>query len=171
MLEVYQPLIKKWLRRFHAPENDLNDLSQSVLMVVTKKLPEFEHAGRVGSFRAWLRTITRNCLLKFWRENKVRPKATGDSEFQGQLNQLADDTSELSQIWNREYDEFVLAAVLRQIKPEFKPQTWTIFQRLTLSAEKPKVVADDLGVTLNTVFVAKSRVMSRLRVVGRHLID
>ena len=66
MLKIYQPLIKKWLVRFDAPTDDLNDLSQNVLTVVVRKLPSFEHAGREGSFRSWVRNITRNCLLEFW---------------------------------------------------------------------------------------------------------
>ena len=122
MLTIYQPLIKKWLGRLGTPESERNDLSQNVLAIVVSKLPDFEHAGRTGSFRAWLRNITRNCLLEFWRKNKFTPVATGKTSFQENLNQLADNTSELSQIWDKEYDEHVLASLLKMIRMNFSPK-------------------------------------------------
>lgn len=171
MVEIYQPLIEKWLRRFGAPPGELNDLSQTILTVVVKKLPAFEHGGRTGSFRSWIRAITRNCLLKFWRDNKLVPVATGKTSFNESLNQLADDSSELSQQWNREYDEQVLAAVLKQIRNEFQPQTWEAFKRVVVQEESPSDVARAMGISVNSVFIAKSRVLSRVRVIGKYMID
>lgn len=171
MLEIYQPLIAKWLGRFGARPSDLNDLSQSVLIIVVRKLPGFEHGGRKGAFRAWIKAITRNCLLEFWRDKKIHPVATGKSSFQASLNQLADEASEISQMWNREYDEHVLASVLKQIQCEFKPQTWAAFQQVALGGKKAKEVADELGISINSVFIAKSRVMTRLRTVGKYMLD
>ncbi|WP_157665213.1 RNA polymerase sigma factor [Mariniblastus fucicola] len=170
-MSIYQPLIEKWLVRFGAPSSDLNDLSQNVLAVVVRKLPEFRHAGREGAFRSWVRNITRNCLLEFWRAKKIQPIATGKTSFQETLNQLKSENSELSQQWNREYDQQVLATLLRQIENDFRPGTWDAFKRVAVDGAKPADVAKELNVTVNSIFIAKSRVMARLRVVGRHLID
>jgi len=171
MLSIYQPLIEKWLKRFGAPSDDLNDLSQNILTVVVRKLPDFQHAGREGAFRSWVRNITRNCLLEFWRAKKIQPIATGKTSFQESLNQLESDNSELSQQWNREYDQQVLASLLHQIEVEFRPATWQAFKRVSVDGAKPADVAQELGVTVNSVFIAKSRVMSRLKAVGKHMID
>lgn len=171
MLNVYQPLISKWLLRFGTPTNELTDLTQNVLTVVVGKLAQFEHQGRTGAFRAWLRNITRNCLLEFWRQNKIVPLATGKTSFQENLNQLADQTSELSQLWNREYDSHVVVSLLNLIRPEFKPQTWSVFELFVIQGHKAADVAARLGITANSVFIAKSRIMSRLREVGKYMID
>jgi RNA polymerase sigma-70 factor (ECF subfamily) len=171
MLTIYQPLIKKWLARFGAPANDVDDLSQNILTVVVRKLPDFEHAGREGAFRSWVRNITRNSLLEFWRAKKIQPVATGRTSFQESLNQLESETSELSQQWNREYDQQVLASLLRQIESEFRPSTWRAFTRVALDGAKPADVATELEVSVNSVFIAKSRVMSRLKAVGKYMID
>src|SRR5687768_3794012 len=61
-LEVYEPLIRNWLRQFAECGADHEDVVQEVLAVVVRKLPEFQRRDQVGSFRSWLRTITRNCL-------------------------------------------------------------------------------------------------------------
>ncbi len=171
MLDVYQPLIAKWLARFGAPSGELNDLSQSVLAVVVKKLPTFEHNGREGSFRSWVRAITRNCLLEFWRAKKIQPVATGKTSFQESLNQLSIEESELSQKWNREYDEQVLATLLMQIQDEFQQSTWQAFRLVAVDGLRASEAARQLNVSVNSVFIAKSRVMSRLRVVGKYMID
>lgn len=171
MLTIYQPLISKWLGRLGAPPHESQDLSQSVLVVVVKKLPEFEHQGRSGSFRSWLKTITRNCLLEFWRAKKIQPVATGKTSFQESLNQLADETSELSHLWNREYDQQVLATLLKQIQNEFQLNTWNAFQLVAIEGVSPKAAAEQLNVSLNSVFIAKSRVMARLRAIGKYMID
>lgn len=171
MLDIYQPLIGKWLGRLGAPENEVHDLSQSILVVVVRKLPQFQHQGNQGAFRSWLKNITRNCLLEYWRSQKLQPIATGKTSFQESLNQLADDSSELSQLWNQEYDRQVLASLLQQIQNEFQPSTWEAFRLVTIDGVPAKSVAEQLDMTVNSVFIAKSRVMSRLRVVGKYMID
>lgn len=171
MLVIYQPLIQKWLGRFGAPTSELPDLSQSILTVIVSKLPEFQHQGRTGSFRSWVKSITRNCLLEFWRAKKLHPIATGKSSFQEEINQLADDTSDLSAIWNQEYDQYVLASLLKQIRGEFKPSTWKAFQLVAIDGMAAKDAAEQLEVSLNSVFIAKSRVLARLRNAGKDLID
>lgn len=171
MLIIYQPLISKWLGRLGAPSGDSQDLSQTILVVVVKKLPEFEHQGQAGSFRRWLKNITRNCLLEFWRARKFQPVATGKTSFQDSLNQLADESSQLSQLWDQEYDQQVLATLLKQIQKEFQPTTWQAFQLVAIEGLSGKVAAEKLNISINSVFIAKSRVMARLRAVGKYMID
>lgn len=57
LTDLYRPLIVGWLNRQGVPAGDLNDLSQDVLLTVVKHLPNFQHSGQRGAFRAWLRTI------------------------------------------------------------------------------------------------------------------
>jgi len=150
-----------------------NRRASSVLSRVTNynEIKSFEHNSLPGAFRAWLRNITRNCLYKMWRDKKIQPQATGKSSFQQMLNELVDDTSELSQIWDREYENHVLNSLLAIIEPEFKQQTWLAFKRVAVDDMTATEVAEELGITKNAVFIAKSRVLSRLREVGQHLID
>lgn len=55
---LYRPLILTWLNHQGEPRSDLGDLGQEVLLIsVVKHLPSFQHSGRRGTFRTWLRTI------------------------------------------------------------------------------------------------------------------
>lgn len=170
-VDLYTPLIRGWLRRHARLDHEADDLVQEVMAVVVRKLPQFRHEQRTGSFRRWLRTITVNCLRDFWRGQRARPRATGDSNLAELLAQLEDPNSALSKLWDQEHDHHVTHRLLEQIKPQFEPKTWQAFQRVTLDGIAPDRVAEELGVSVNAVFIAKSRVLSRLRQEGEGLLD
>src|SRR6516225_9126977 len=83
LVALYAPLLRCWLGGAGLQPADRDDLSQRVLEVLVRQLPGFEHNGRPGAFRAWLRGITVNLLREHWR---ARPKGGADSA----LAQLAD---------------------------------------------------------------------------------
>lgn len=171
LVELYAPLIRGWLLRQHLPRQDADDVSQEVLAVLVRRLPDFERQPRPGAFRRWLRTITVNCLRDYWRANKGRPRATGSSDVQEALQQLADPDSGLSKQWEQEHDQHVAKRLLEMIRPHFEATTWEAFRRFALEGEPAEQVATALGMTTNAVFIAKSRVLSRLRQEGAGLLD
>lgn len=171
LVEIYSPLIRNWLRRQQVREADSDDITQEVLAVVIRRLPEFEHNRREGAFRNWLRTITVNCLRDAWRSRKSRPIATGDSDFQELLAQLEDPSSGLTTIWNEEHDRHVARKLLELLRPQFEPVTWQAFQRFALDGLSAAEVAAELKVTSNVVFIAKSRVLARLRQEAMGLLE
>jgi RNA polymerase sigma-70 factor (ECF subfamily) len=171
LMDLYTPLIRGWLRRHNVMPVDSDDLVQEVLAVVVRRFPDFEHNRRTGAFRSWLKAITINCMRDFWRAKRVRPVAAGGPDVPDLLAQLEDPGSQLSQLWDREHDLHVTRRLLELIRPQFSAQTWTAFQRVALDGEAADVVAADLGITVNAVFIAKSRVLARLRQEAEGLID
>jgi len=171
LVEIYTPHIQAWLRRQQVQDADRDDISQEVLSTVIRRLADFAHNGRVGAFRNWLRAITVNCLRDYWRKRKHGPLATGASEFQEWLAQLEDPASGLTQIWNQEYDRHVTRTLLDRLRPQFEPTTWQAFQRFALDEIPAADVARELGMTANAVFIAKSRVLTRLRQEAEGLLD
>jgi RNA polymerase sigma-70 factor (ECF subfamily) len=170
LVDLYTPLIRGWLRHhadLHAADSD--DLVQDVLAVVVRKLPQFERQPRTGAFRRWLRTV--NVLRDFWRAQRIRPRATGDSDFQQVLAQLEDPDSGLSHLWDQEHDKHVTRRLLDMIQPRFEARTWRAFQRVALDGASPDETAAELGMSVNAVFIAKSRVLALLRQEGEGLID
>jgi RNA polymerase sigma-70 factor (ECF subfamily) len=164
LVDLYTPLIRHWLRRASVPEADADDLVQEVLTAVVAELPRFCYDRDRGSFRAWLRVVTTNRLRAFWRAQHGRPTATGDSAFREQvLDQLADPHSDLSRLWEREHDQHVARRLLALLEPEFEPSTWHAFRRVVLDGLKAAEAAAELGLSVNAVFIAKSRVLRRLR--------
>jgi RNA polymerase sigma-70 factor (ECF subfamily) len=171
MVDLYSPLIRGWLHRHSVPKQDGEDVLQEVLTVVARRMPEFRHNQRVGAFRTWLRTITVNCVRDFWKSNRLRAQAPGGSNFGDYLDQLADPDNPLTQAWNREHDLFVTRRLLDMLKPQFEPSTWAAFQRVAIDGVSASEAAAELGITTNAVFIAKSRVLSKLREEADGLID
>lgn len=161
LVELYTPLLHRWLRRAGLQETDVSDLVQEVLTVLVRELPQFRYDPERGAFRAWLRTITTNRLRAFLRSRRTGPRAAG--EFDSLLDQLQDPHSELSRQWDREHDEHVVGRLLDLIQPDFEESTWAAFRRVALDGVKPARAAAELELTVNAVFIAKSRVMRRLR--------
>jgi RNA polymerase sigma-70 factor (ECF subfamily) len=171
LINLYTPLIHGWLRRAADLQNDADDVVQEVLTVVVRRLPQFRRQDRAGSFRRWLKTITINCLRDHWKAQRTRPQAPGTSDFQQMLNQLEDPDSALSRQWDQEHDQHVTRQLLEMIRPAFEATTWQAFRRVALEGAPPDSVAAELGISVNAVFIAKSRVLSRLRQEGAGLLD
>jgi len=156
LVPIYQSLLQKWLRVAGLQQADRDDLSQRVLEVLVRRLPQFEHNGRPGAFRAWLRSITVNFLREFWRQ-KPTPESSSV------LDQLVDTHSDLSKLWDEQHDRHVLHSLLDLVAMEFTDTTWRAFRRLVLDGVPARTVAAELGITTNAVIIAKSRVLARLR--------
>jgi RNA polymerase sigma-70 factor (ECF subfamily) len=171
LVDLYTPLINAWLRRHGVSTADAEDLTQEVLEVVVREVARFRHNGRVGAFRTWLRTITINCLRQSLRSRRAQAKATGSSDITEMLNQLEDPASDLSRRWDKEHDEFVLQRLLDLIEPDFRPATWEAFRRQVVDGASAETVAAELGLTVNAVLIAKSRVLSHLRRNAAGLVD
>jgi RNA polymerase sigma-70 factor (ECF subfamily) len=170
LVDIYTPLIRGWLQRDPTLREEADDLTQEVLSVLIKELPQFQRQ-RPGSFRSWLRTITINRLRELWRARRRRPQALGHAPDDSVLSQLEDPASALSRQWDQEHDQHVVRRLLDLLEPEFTPPTWKAFRRVVLDDVKPAAAAEELGLSVNSVLLAKSRVLKRLRELGRGLID
>ena len=170
-MELYAPLLQRWLRKYDVQASDADDLIQEVLLAVSKDLKSFDHNGRPGAFRSWLRTILAHRLHNFWRARQRRPQARGDSDIERRIQELEDPSSELSQIWNEQHDQHVARQLLAFSESSFEPNTWKAFCRVALDGARPDAVAQELGISLNAVFIAKSRVLGKLRRESEGLVD
>jgi RNA polymerase sigma-70 factor (ECF subfamily) len=168
---LYRPLIIGWLNRQGVPAGDLDDLAQDVLLSVVKHLPTFEHSGRRGAFRAWLRTIVCSRTIDYWRAVDAGSRGQGGSGAVAALRQLADPDSDLNRQWDEEHDRYVLDCLLDLVGEEFEPTTLRAFRRLALDSATGAAAAEELGLSVAAVYVAKSRVLQRLRQLAEGLID
>lgn len=171
LVDLYGPLLRAWLNRWDIQPVDADDLVQEVLAALARELPSFAHSGRTGAFRSWLRTMLVHRVRDYWRSRKYRPTALGGGSWAEQAEQLVDESSELSRQWNLEHDRHVMAQLLEQVRPRFEPKTWEAFRRQMFDGQRADQVASELGMPINSVYVARSRVLSVLRREAAGLID
>jgi RNA polymerase sigma factor (sigma-70 family) len=169
--DLYRPLLQRWLLRDPTLGTEAEDLIQEVMRALFEELPRFRHNRRKGAFRSYLRQITLHRLQAFWRSRGNRPVQLQGESGDSQLMELEDPSSGLSRLWDEEHNEHVMQGLLRLIKPEFNPTSWKAFTRQVFEGVEPAEVAKELGIELAAVYLAKSRILKRLRQEGQGLLD
>jgi RNA polymerase sigma-70 factor (ECF subfamily) len=158
-VNLYAPLIYRYGRRRGLQDADAADMTQEVLARVARAIRDFSYDPERGRFRDWLGLLTHRELLT--AQKKRDRQAAGNGDPGGPLDQVeavaADST------WADEFNDYLLQAALRRIRPDFEPQTWNAFELVWNRGRPAPEVARELGVPVATVYVAKSRVLKRLR--------
>jgi RNA polymerase sigma-70 factor (ECF subfamily) len=158
---IYTPLIFAFCRGRGLSETDASDVSQDVLRAVVRALPRFDYEPRRSSFRNWLFTVVRSKLNNFFTAQARQPKLAGETTLERFV------TNEPEQVWeenwHREYQSHLVRWAATRIVTEFKPETWNAFWRTAIDGRSASAVAAELGLTLNALYVARSRVTHRLR--------
>jgi RNA polymerase sigma-70 factor, ECF subfamily len=159
--DIYLPLITRWLCKIPGLSGEIDDLAQEVFLVMVRELPRFERQ-REGSFRSWLRRVTVNRVRSLRRQLQRKPLA-GLDRTAGFLDQLAQPRSELAREWDLDHDRHIFQKLLAIVQPDFQPETWEAFRRFAIDNRPAAVVATELGMSVNAVLQAKSRILRRLR--------
>ncbi len=162
LVRVYGPLVGFWLHRAHLQRDDADDVFQEVFKAVAEGIGHFEKTEPGGTFRGWLRTITRNKLANHFRCREIEPRAAGGSEAARRIEQAEEPARDFDAAEEEALKE-LRQRVMKLIEGEFEPRTWEMFWRVTAREEAVKDVATEMGVTPGAVRVAKSRVLQRLR--------
>jgi len=90
--------------------------------------------------------------------------------IRGWAARLEDPDDPLAREWDREHDLHITRKLLERLRSEFEPKTWELFRRFVLDGESAETVAAEQGTTANAVYIAKSRVLARLREEAAGLI-
>ena len=166
---IYTPLIFAFCRGRGLAEADAADVAQEVLKAVARAIPRFIYDPARSSFRNWLFTVVRSKLNDFFAAQARQPRAARDSTLQHFVENEPDRA--LEDAWLREYQANLVRWAAGQIRDEFKAETWDAFWRTAIDGRPADVVAAELGLTLNALYVARSRVTRRLREVIREVED
>jgi RNA polymerase sigma-70 factor (ECF subfamily) len=167
---IYGSLISAWLKRRGVPIDVADDVRQDVMLKVFTEIRQFDHNGRVGAFRAWLRLIMMHRLRTVQRRS-YRPGPVGTLDWSSLADELADESSDVSRQWNADHDQHVVERLLEIVSAEFQEHSMAAFRRVVLRSEDAETVAKDLGISVNAVRIAQSRVLAALRRVGDGFID
>jgi RNA polymerase sigma-70 factor (ECF subfamily) len=161
-VEVYAPLVYDMARRRGLQDADAADLTQDVLRSIAGAIGRLEYDPRRGTFRSWLFTVTRNALNTFFEAQRRVPRASGDSAVQDWLANQPDPADE-SAVWDREYERRLLDVAAEQVRLEFENPTWQAFWRTAVKGQPAKEAAEGLGMSVGAVYIARSRVLSRIK--------
>jgi RNA polymerase sigma-70 factor (ECF subfamily) len=164
LLRLYRPLVRWWCRGKGTRPEDTEDVVQEVFTNVLRTIGEFNKRPHRGAFRAWLKKITHYKLLEHWNQARNQAAAAGGSEAQEHLAAFPDPFGESSSADEDASERGILVrGVLELVRAEFEPNTWEAAQRTAVGGQPAAEVAAALGMTVAAVYIAKSRVLKRLR--------
>ncbi len=161
-LHLYGPVVYGFARNRGLQDADAADLMQEVLRSVARNANKMEYDPKRGTFRGWLYTVTRNKVYNFLNGQRHRPKAVGDSAAQDRLESIPDRNGEPDD-WELEYRRQLSAKAMDRVKGEFQDTTWKAFWGTAVEGRSPQEVGSELKMSTGAVYVAKSRVIARLR--------
>jgi RNA polymerase sigma-70 factor, ECF subfamily len=160
-VRLYTPLLLHWARRAGLQEQDAADLVQDVLVVLVRKMPEFQYK-RDRTFRGWIRTV----LLNKWRD---RPRRVAPVPLDYDIEPMAQPDGDCLE--EREYRLYVMGRAMQLIEVDFEPATWRACWETAVAGRPAADVAAELRISVNAVYLAKSRVLNRLRQDLAGLLD
>lgn len=165
-VRLYAPILHGYAMKNGLQDADAADLAQDVLRNVLRAAPDFVYDPAKGAFRGWLFTIARNQIRKTAR--KPVTIGTGDSNVQALLNeQSAEDPAE--EAWEKEYQLHLFRWAADKVRSEFRETSWNAFW-MTIVENKPiDEVAKKLKITSGAVYIARSRIIARIREEVQHV--
>jgi RNA polymerase sigma factor (sigma-70 family) len=160
-VEIYAPLVFQFARRRGLQESDAADVVQEVLISVADAFRRRKYDRSRGTFRAWLLTVARNEVHDWLTACARRQEPAGGTTAQQALGNVAADADAAD--WDHDYEERLFAWASDRVKTEVQPATWQAFWQTTIDKRSGQEAAAALGMTVAAVYLAKSRVMKRLR--------
>ena len=161
-VELYGSLVYGFARQRGLQDADAADLTQEVLLAIAQTAGRWHYDPKQGTFRGWLYRITRNKIARLLQRRRVQPIGSGDSGVHQRLVEEPSPEPDLETIWEREYQQHLFRLAAEQIRKHFADTTWMAFWRTAVEGASGAAVAEELGLSVGSVYVARSRVLARL---------
>jgi RNA polymerase sigma-70 factor (ECF subfamily) len=167
MVQLYGPVVYRWSRRLGLSADDSADAGQEVFLAVARNVTTFRKDSPNQTFRGWLYTITRSKVIDaFRRQRRTRSIRSGNA---AELDQFPDPASMplpesvAQDSALQDAETIAVRRAIHLIRDEFSDSHWQAFWHTTVEGEPVDRVAERLGVSLNVVYLARSRILRRLR--------
>jgi RNA polymerase sigma-70 factor (ECF subfamily) len=166
--DTYWRLIYSIALKSGLTDAEAQDVVQETVICVARDISKFKRDPKLGSFKGWLRNLTRWRIADQLR--KRNPKALGEEAPLNGATSLLEPgemplpvNSELERIWEAEWQSNLMEAALERVKRRVKEEHYQMFD-LNVVRQWPAIkVAKTLEVSLAQVYLAKHRLLALLK--------
>jgi RNA polymerase sigma-70 factor, ECF subfamily len=170
-IDLYHPLISAVASKFGLQSADAEELSQNVLMTVMQKQEQYRPNGQTGSFRRWLATVARNAAISQLRSRNRLPVIGGTDAMLRIHEQVPAPADDMQTEYLQEEQKQLFAWASEQVQSRSDPTTWSAFWLTTITQLSVEETAKQLNMTTGQVYVARSRILKRLRETVQQYTD
>ena len=168
-VRIYGPIVHRFGRSKGLQDADAADLVQDVLREVARSIGRFDYDPDVGKFRSWLFTVAQFTLNRMRKAQSRQVAGTGDSDALRRLHNQQDANAQPDAFWESEYQKSLFAWAAEQVRPKVEARTWQAFWKTAVEGQSPDDVAEELAMNVGSVYVAKNRILSRMRDLVRRV--
>ena len=162
-VERYRPLLVRCGQRLGLGAADAEDVAQHALLSFSQSYQAGKYDRDKGRLRNWLFGITRNEIRNWRRRHQQREvQVSGEPDQTDFFAQLGDE-DRWEQVWDQEWRDAVMRQCLEEVRREVDPKTFEAFELFASRGWPAARVAEQLGLTANAVFIAKHRILRRIR--------
>jgi RNA polymerase sigma-70 factor (ECF subfamily) len=154
----YGELIAGFARRRQLQPADCEDVTQEVLLSLTRTMPGFHYDATKGKFRSYLKTIALHAVFK----RKLQHHGEVDLQHIEQATRAACEDEETEAAWETEWRQYHLRQAMRTVAAEFNAADRQAFQRYAVEGRDAGETAQHLQMSVDQVYQAKSRILRRL---------
>lgn len=159
----YRELVLGVARRRGLHGSDGDDVLQDVFVELSKSLPKFAYDRERGRFRGFLKTITVRAIGKRLRRRGPAPATGGAPDESTGDDTIGAPDPEFEATWEAEWRQYHLRLAFGVLRNEVRATDLRAFEAVTQGQREPRDVATELGISLDSVYQAKSRILKRLR--------
>ena len=158
-VEIYAPLIYGFVRKQGIQDADAADVTQDVLRTVTQSIGQWNYDPLRGTFRGWLFSVVHSRLADFQRRQQQHAAAVNAAASVALSSQSGQSSAE----WDRDYERQLFHAAARAVRGDFSECSWQAFWLAAVEGQPAQQIAAELNITPAAVYLAKARVMARIR--------
>ncbi len=164
---LYWRAVYGYARKFGVGKAAVDDVVQEVFFKLARGLPGFEYDRKRGRFLSWIKTITRNTVIDHVRRHKARVEGRNivsmDATDCGVAAIPDDEPVELPDPWRAEMEDAILAEAFERVKASVNEAGFESFMRFAWEGQPAAEVARALGISENSVYVNKHRILGKLQ--------
>ena len=160
--DVYRPLIIRLAKIRGLQDADAEDLTQQVLLSVAAAIDRWEYDPKRARFRTWLKRVADNAIINAL--SRAKPdRGSGSTSIVVRLDEEPASDGPTSELLCIEFRREVFRWAAREIQKEFRPETWDAFWLSCVDGVSVSELTEQLGKSRGAIYVARSRVISRLQ--------
>jgi RNA polymerase sigma-70 factor (ECF subfamily) len=166
---AYEPFLTRLVRKQGTPERHVADVTQQLLIAIAKSVDGWKPDGKTASFRRWLGCVARNVVIKFMVREKKHVTGEGGSDFLKALTETVDRSIDAE--LQRQYEQELILWAAERVRSEFRESSWQAFWETEIIGRSIADVAKELGVSIGGVYMSRSRIFARIRVIIEEVLN